>query len=132
MPRPRFPKPDSVRLEISDGDWVLVKKRLNAGEDRAYSARMVKSMPAGQRPELDPLQVNFAQVAEYLLDWSLTDDTGAVMRVRGESTDDILRTLRRLDIETFNEIAEAIQAHEAAMTLARAEEKKPPAGATAS
>src|SRR5690349_9037738 len=33
--RSRFVKPEVVRLQLSDGDWVEVKRRITAGEMRA-------------------------------------------------------------------------------------------------
>lgn len=124
MPRPRYRKPDTVRLELTDGDWLLVKKRLTTGEQRTMFARMVKTMRSGEKPDLLPETVGVAQVAIYLVDWSILDADEKPVVVRGKSFDDVMKILQGLDPEDFAEIAEAIDAHEAAMLAEREQEKK--------
>lgn len=120
----RVVRPETVRIQISDGDWIDVKKRLNAGEARRVYTRMVKSAEAGKPFELDPFQVGRSQIMAYLVNWSFTDQpiTGefgqpAAAEVIGEALDN-------LDLDSFNEIATAVAAHETAMNKERDEEKK--------
>lgn len=124
----RFELPDTKRIDISQGDWLLVKKRLTAGEQRRIFARIVKTQKAGEKIELDPVQASLAQMTEYLLDWSLTDHAGKPVIIRQQPPDVVAAALDSLDIDSFNEIFQAITAHEAAMQLEREEEKKPQAG----
>jgi hypothetical protein len=119
----RFLKPELVRLDISGGDWILIKKRLSAGEKRNIFVRMVRSMKAGEKVELDPAAAQIAQVAEYLVDWSLADGDGQVVNIRGVDAATIKSVLDNLDADTYSEIEKAVEAHIEAME----QEKKIPA-----
>lgn len=119
----RFVRPDTKTLHITDGDWLLVKKRLSAGEHRALFARMYLAATDG-RFHVNPLQRGIAQITAYLIDWSLTDDQGKPVVIRDKSIDDLTTILDSLDLESFTEIREAIEAHEEAMIAEREEEKK--------
>lgn len=107
MARNRFVRPQTVRLELSDGDWIEVKKELNAGEHRRVFGRLVKDMRAGERAQLDPEQVGLTKVVEYLVAWSLEDNGKPVEVTEG--------AINSLDAQTFGEIVKAIDAHEAAV-----------------
>lgn len=120
----RLVRPETQLLQISNGDWLLVKKNLNTGERRRVFARQVKSMNVGERIAIDPIQVGRALVIEYLLDWSLTglpdkDGIESVIPIQGKSADEIGEILDQLDPDSFTEIREAIEAHEAEMEAAR-------------
>lgn len=131
----RFVRPDTVRLPLSQGDWISVRRRLTAGEQRQMFARLVKtvSMETDQtvmsapKVELDTAQVGISTVLAYLLDWSFPE-----MTIRGESVDVVTTALDGLDPDTYNEILSAITAHEQAMTAERAQEKKQLATASVS
>lgn len=105
MARNRFVRPQTVRLELSDGDWIEVKKELNAGEHRRVFGRLVKDMRAGERAQLDPEQVGLTKVVEYLVAWSLEDNGKPVEITEG--------AINSLDAQTFGEIVKAIDEHEA-------------------
>jgi hypothetical protein len=119
----RFVRPDTAVLTISRGDTLIVKRRLNAGEQRARFARMSLSGVDGSL-NVNRLQVGLATITAYLLDWSLTDDSQRPVVIRDLSEPDLAAKLDALDPESFSEIREAIEAHEAAMEAERAVEKK--------
>jgi len=104
MARNRFVKPQTVRLDLSDGDWIEVKKELNAGEHRRVFGRLVKDMRAGERAQLDPEQVGLTKVVEYLVAWSLENNGKPVEITEG--------AINSLDAQTFDEIVKAIDEHE--------------------
>jgi type II secretory pathway predicted ATPase ExeA len=131
----RFRKPEEQRLELSGGDWLLVRKHLTAGEERAAHAHLMKAgtfRAGGERPEIDYEQLGIAQAVSYLLDWSLTDADDKPIGIRDQSYEFIAAALRGMTPESLAEILAAVQAHDAAMTAAREGEKKRPVGATAS
>ena len=128
----RFVRPETVKLDLSDGDWLIVKRRLTAGEERRAFTRSVKPAELGKRLEVNVDAVALAKVVAYLLDWSLVDDSGAVVPVRDASTADVEAALDALDPATFREIHDAITAHEARELEALATEKKTRSGATGS
>lgn len=138
----RIRRPEETLLQISQGDWLLVKKRLNAGESRRIFARMVKSIKPGEteKPddkvkadvEYDVRQMGLSKAVEYLLDWSIKDDENKPVVIRDRSPKDLEAALESLDLESFNEITKAIEDHEAAMEAELAQEKKPQGTTSAS
>lgn len=119
----RFVSGDTVVLKISNGDTLIVKRRLNSGEQRAAYARMYIAGVDGTL-KVNPLQIAVALVTAYLVDWSLTDDSGAIVKIRDQSIEAVTSALDSLDPESFAEIRHAIEAHEAAMIAEREQEKK--------
>jgi hypothetical protein len=115
-----FVQPERVRLDLSGGQWIVVKRRLNYGELRHKVERMTRRGPDGQ-PEFDAIKAGVAIVTAYLLEWSLS----APFRSAG----DLEPLLDSLDPERFREIRTAIETHELAQAEAREQEKKRLAGA---
>jgi hypothetical protein len=132
MARTRFVTPETHRLTISDGEWLLVKKRLTAGEARRAFGRQVKRMAVNETTEIDPNQVGLSMMVEYLIDWSLLDPAGKPVVIRNTTPAERGAILEGLDPDTFAEIWSALTAHEAAMEAEREQEKNASAGETAS
>lgn len=127
----RFVRPETAVLKISNGDTLTVKKRLSSGELRAYVSRMYLPTVDGTL-KVSPLSSGVALVVAYLLDWSLTDDDGQPVVIRDASVDALTAALDNLEPESFTEIREAIETHEAAMAAERTAEKNGRGGGTAS
>lgn len=149
MPRCRFVQPDQVRIpladvhrralaaldgkatpeertkaqakldaSIADGDFIDVKRELNAGEQRDVFAAMVQTGTSfGEKFKINPHQVGKTKVIAYLLGWSFVDMDGKPVPVSPDAIDS-------LELDTYNEIVEAIDAHEAAIEQAREEKKR--------
>ena len=107
----RFVRPETVKLDLTQGDWLLVKKRLTAGEQRHAFARIVKRMELGEKTQIDPEATGLATMTAYLLDWSLCDETGAGVPIRDQPSSLVEAALLALDPDSFREIHDAIQAH---------------------
>ena len=125
----RFVRPETRTLTLANGDQLIVRARLTAGEQRASTARMYTPTATGG------LQRNARQLWEgaivaYLLDWNLRDDAGQAVPIRDLSADDLQRTLDQLDPVDYDEIKDAIEAHEKTMTAEREAQKKIPNGGT--
>jgi hypothetical protein len=136
----RFVKPAEVRIPISQGDYLIVKEKLNAGEQMEVFARLVRKGPDDEggtaRPvriekdgikaemELDPLQAGLSTILAYLVDWSLTDDDGRIVSIRHQPPEVVTAALHNLEFEDYQEILEAVQAHEAKVKAARQEKKR--------
>lgn len=115
---------------MSDGEWIGLKHRLNAGETRAAFTRMCKQ---GIEPlTIDPMQVGLATMNAYLVEWSLTDDDGHIVEIPRDDPDALDALLGLLEPERFDEIRIAVLKHEADQDAIRAQKKTPPAGAMAS
>jgi hypothetical protein len=119
----RFVTPETVTLHLSDGDTITIRRRLNTGEQRAMFAHW--SVPgADGKPTVNWLAVGPATVGAYLLDWSVTDPSGAPVVIKGQPYDVIVAAFDHLEPEDSTEIRAAIDAHIEAEAAARAEEKK--------
>ena len=125
MPTPPpifYRHPETVRIDLPNGGWILVKKYLTAGEARRLFRRMMRN---GDTPtEIDPLNVGVSKCVVYLVDWSVTDADGNPVVIRGQSEEYIGAALDNMDHEAFGLILRAVEEHEEAMERARAEEKK--------
>jgi hypothetical protein len=114
-----FHQPEIVRLQVGDGDYIDIKKRLSHGESEAMLARMAPRVTPGEQIQVETKEMRIAKVLTYLLNWSSTVPIGPHL-----PDNERVDTLNNLDAQSFDEIATAIDAHETAMTAARAEEKK--------
>lgn len=113
--------PEDDVLQLSDGDWILVKKWLTAGENNKVFARMVKTMKTGEpdkdgkaKPDIDydiEQMGGLSQAVAYLLDWSAKDSDGKPIVIRDKSPREIEEALLALPAEAYKEITEAIDAH---------------------
>jgi hypothetical protein len=128
----RFVRPETVTVPISNGDWLVLKKRLSAGEERQMFERASTVNPVTGERRLDSLQLGPATIVAYLLDWSLRDDAGLPVIIRGKSAADVQATLDLLESADFLEIKAAVDAHESQMAREREAQKKIPPGTTAS
>jgi hypothetical protein len=126
----RYRKQEEMRLELTGGDWLLVRKHLTAGEERDAQAKVIKagSFKTGERPELDLEHLGIAQAVSYLLDWSITDADDKPIRIRDQAYAFVAAALKNQTPESLREILDAIQAHDSAMTAEREHEKKVRAG----
>jgi hypothetical protein len=127
-----FPKPESERLPLSDGEWIDVKKRLTHGEREDMFARM-----SPHAFQVDRREVRTAKVVAYLLGWSFTDGEhpgeGQPVPMSPDLPESTrIDTIRSLDPDDFEAIHTAIESHERLMAEARAAAKKKTAGTPAS
>jgi len=120
MGRNRIVSPGTIRLPLSDGDFLTVKKELNAGE-------YLDLLTAGAAGSF------FAKQLAYLVSWTLVGQNDAPIAFHlGLSLDERRDILRSLDTATITEIIAAIKQHEAANELALEEKKTIPEPALAS
>jgi hypothetical protein len=127
-----YRKQEEVRLEIPDGQWLLVRKHLTAGEERASQAKVVKggTLKPNEKPDLDFEELGIAQAVTYLLDWSITDADDKPIVIRDKPYGFVAAALRNMTTDGCRAILETIAAHDAAMAAEREHEKKDPAGAS--
>jgi hypothetical protein len=131
----RVRRPATDRLELSEGDFLIVKRDLTAGEYRDLlraSARPM-TLTAGTAPamQLDPIAAGLAMVVAYLLDWSFTDADGRPIVIADQPASVVQAALGFIDQDAYMEVQQAIQAHQGARAAAVAEEKKTRRGASA-
>lgn len=107
MGRNRIVAPGSDRVEISDGDWVEIKRVLNTGDSRKLEAAGLKPpMMVGDKiiSPIDWAVYELERALIYLTEWSLCGPDGKVLPLN-------LDSIKALDVESFNEINKAILAH---------------------
>lgn len=112
----RFVQPEIVRLDLSDGDWLEVRKELSTGEARRAMAKTIKSMRADGRIEPDLEMLGRAEIAAFIVDWSFVDANDK----RVPFTDAALDNLTQ---DAYAEIETAVRAHMAAVEEERGKAK---------
>lgn len=130
------------RLELSEGDYLIVKQDLTAGEYRDLMRASVRpvmvtaanddtnKVPAPMI-ELDPVAAGLALVLAYLLDWSFTDADGRPIVIADQPATVVRAALDNIDPQAYMEVQRAIQTHQATRAAILAEEKKTRSGALA-
>jgi hypothetical protein len=109
MPRRnRFVQPNTVRLDLSDGDWVETKERLTYAESQKLYSAFVRSMRDGGA-DADEMGVDLARFAllrmeTWLTDWSFRDDQDKPVPLSRAA-------IENLDPDTAKEIDVAINAY---------------------
>lgn len=118
MGRNRFVTSEVRRLELSDGDWIEVKRRLSYGEQQRYTTaglgKVQSTASAGDAGdgadasfEINWAAIGVERVLVWLVDWSFRDERDKAVRITRDS-------IRALDPETFKEIDDALTLHIAA------------------
>lgn len=122
-------EPDTQTLSLSDGKWVQVRKRLNAGETFDLFDR-VAAFTNGNHDvtKVPPAKVGMAMITAYLLNWNLVDAHGDPIPILRATADEKETLVRILEFDRVVEIMNAITAHDAAVR----QEKKLPKPASAS
>lgn len=120
-----FVNPEALTVPLSNGKWILIRRRLNMGEARAVWRRTYVSNGNGTHERYaDATELTPSLVVGYLLDWNAVDAQGQPVPLRGKSPEDVRAALDLLDPGLFNEVADAISAHDMTIRTAQQEEKK--------
>ena len=109
--------PREVTLPLANGRAVTVWAELNHGQHIAMLARMFTESKDGELRR-DVIKTTDATVIAYLLDWTLTDGTGARIPVRGLAPDAVQDVLNNLRQASALEVKQAIEAHHARVEAA--------------
>lgn len=121
MAMSRFNRPDTATLTLTNGDTLVVKRRLNSEESRLMKAMQEFATLA------EP-----AVVMAYLVSWSLVQLDGTPDSIDGVSRAELASRLNALEESEFDEIHAAIAAHRDAMVKERDAQKKIRDGASSS
>jgi len=133
----RFASPLTRTLVLSQPpgqdfpDTLLVRRRLNAGEQYTMYSRVYRHEDSAQLALRAALIARSTCVA-YLLDWSVLDDQGQKVAIAGQPPDIVEQVLLALDPDHYAEIRDAIEQHVFEMNEERAAEKKTRDGAITS
>ena len=105
--RSRFVVPSTVRLPLSEGDWIEVHERLSYAESERLTMAAFKPITytgGGVEPEMDWVSHRMLRIQTWLVDWSFLNGDGKSVPVTREN-------IERLDTDTADEINEALDAH---------------------
>ena len=126
MARSRVVQPETERLPLSEGDWILVKKTLTYGDTAKSRAVLVKEIRTDGRVTPDFELVEIAQVLSYLVDWSFVDPTGKRIPIDTESKK--LSAINSLEQKSVRELIDVVDAYATAQDAARSAEKNDQTG----
>ncbi len=112
----RFVIPEEVRLDLSDGDWLDVKRELNHGEQQRLTS-FLNISPDGQVSGGATDRYMIERKFMYINDWSFENEKGKRVPVTRQA-------IANLSQETADEIDEALNEHFERMQA----EKKAPSG----
>src|SRR4051812_41364915 len=95
-----------------DGDWILVRDRLNVGERSTFYGKVYKGTDAAGKAETDIEVVQQETVAAHIVDWHLTYEDGTTvpspltggLMGGAMSPDELLSFINNMDVEDFDEI----------------------------
>jgi len=111
MPRNRFVAVESVRYELSDGDWVEFKKRLNYGEVKRITTsglNLVGDMGNNPRYDLSIARFEENKRVIWMTGWSFCNVNARLMEITADN-------VGLLEPETVAEIDLVLAKHMAAM-----------------
>lgn len=124
MSRNWFVPPKTVRLPLSEGDWIEVRAELNIGQTMAMYADLSSRGEDG-KVRINDHRAPFARLVAYITDWSACDEDGKAEPFSGEA-------LEHLPWDLYGEIVEAVDAHIAAIEAKREARKNGQGGAIGS
>jgi hypothetical protein len=106
--RPRFARGDAVRLDLSEGDWILVRRELSYGQQRRLAASGLTGVDAaateGQHLKVDLAAYDIERLVTWVMDWSFRDADGDRVTVSREA-------IEALHPDTAAEIGAALDVH---------------------
>jgi hypothetical protein len=135
VPTSPIRRPTKTTINISRGNWIVVKDHLTAGDQRSVmkgSLKRVRTLDGKEVEEVDVINAPLVQAATYLLDWSVRDPDGNPVSIKGLTDEQMISVLGMLEPEDCNEICRVIDEHDDAMRALRAAEKKAADGETKS
>lgn len=116
MAKLRGVKSETVRLPLSEGDWIDIKRVLTVGEERDILARSVREVKPDGSYKLDDQAFSFTAAAIYIVGWSFLGlDGQPIPWPVHRPLDKRVEVLRTLDGDSIREIEEALAAHREAL-----------------
>lgn len=102
--RNRFVTAETVRLDLSDGDWVEIKARLTYEEAQKLGNASLVGLNQGGYA-IDVARFRLMRLETWLVDWNFADNEGKSVPLSPSA-------IRNLDPETAEEILDALDAYQ--------------------
>jgi len=102
---------ETVRYDLKDDDWVVIKKWLDAGEELEVSGAGLSRMTSdGNEPsyKLDWKRLRLQRILAYVKEWSFVDFSGKPLRIT-------LENLSRFSSDVVKELDDVLDRHLKAM-----------------
>jgi hypothetical protein len=129
---------DTTTLQLSDGDWIEVRKRLTSGEDRLMQRLTAKGYQKSEstdggdaewRIDYDVTKYAPVRIASYVTSWSIRNFKGEPIPLPANySLEKRVQIVESLDEDTVGEMDDAILEHIRTQKEEREQEKKARAG----
>lgn len=103
----RFVTPATVRLDLSDGDWIEIKERLTYAEERTMANSALVGLNGGGGFQVDFARAALLRMETWLTDWSFADEDGKSVPLTASA-------IRNLDPDSANEIIAALDTYQEA------------------
>lgn len=107
----KFAQISTKRIEIGDGDWILIKEELSAGEQRQLQAAGLGGMTRSEGGAGDDMTIgvdwakfSLARTLAFVTDWNAKDEQGNPVPFNED-------TVRALDSDSLTRIETAISTH---------------------
>ena len=113
MSKYRFVDPNTVKLDLSDGDWIEIKEQLGYGEQQRLAGGAMTKMVGGPVTggeladagvEMDLEKYQLLRLKTWLVDWSFRDRQGKAVKIN-------LASLSSLHPDAVEEINAALTVH---------------------
>jgi hypothetical protein len=124
MSRNRFVVPSTVKVDLSEGDWIELKERLTYGEQQRLASSALSRMTnagADAGIDLDFEKHSLMRMETWVVDWSFVGPNGKPVEITR-------RAISALDPDTAAEIDAAITAHIEALEAAKNPPTSPGSG----
>lgn len=122
MAKYRFVDPsDVVRLELDEGDYVVIKRYLSHGEEQAITGGMfgkvnMRSMADGnQEVPIDIGEYNIRRMLVWLVEWSFVDRKNKVVPITMDALRQLHPAVASLIQEKIDELQQAVDDQKKAM-----------------
>lgn len=108
MGKSRFVTLETVRLPLSEGDWIRVKKQLSYGEQQAMAMSQFRSrrdLEGGEQETIiDLRRFNITRFCAWIVEWSFVDSKDNPVEVSEDS-------VAALSLDTAREIDAILDKH---------------------
>lgn len=107
MGRNRVVAQGTEHIEISDGDWIEVKRELNTGDQKRLDGAGLKPPVLVGNRIINPVDWGLFEMEKaliWLTDWSIVGPDGKVLPLNMDA-------IKSIDTETFEEINDIITVH---------------------
>ena len=95
-----FVSKETDRIDLGDGYWVDIKRRMSYGDQQKLVAHFIK-FGDPKNPDIDLSSGNIVLLELNIVDWNLVDESGKKVPVSREA-------IEQLEPEVANKIAEEI------------------------